>query len=832
MMNNRFFLSGVLAPGAALFASCAAPGAAPAAMVDPFEPTGFGAVLLGGWALVCILAVCAVALYLRLRTVRTEAAACRAMVEESNAIVLRIGSDGIIRYANRSALEVFGYPYHELVGSHVERIIPERSRQGEDQAGLWGRLRDCPDELVSNENDNVTSSGETVRIAWTNTYSCDEEGNLVEVVSTGTDVTALRRQVYRLELAWDQAEEGVALTDRQGIVEYANRAWATQHGFDEPEQVLGMTLPFFNPDHADSAAMRELSEQLERRDRAAAEVRCPVRGGGSMACRVSAAVVRGHGGEHLGFVAIFRDLGRQKTLERDARKKQERFDQLVGAIDEAFWLAAPDRLLYVSPGHPQVLECAVELGAAGPRDLFAAVHEGDRERLERELASPAYTREGVLDVQVRVVRQDGGIRWLRVRSQPVRRRDDQLRMAGLAADITEFKEIEDRLRQARDQAAVGERTKSMILSNITHELRTPLNGVLGMLQILEMADLDEALREHVDTAMASARELSGFVDAVLRYSELDSGNVETVHQPFSLFNLLQGVMESHRPPAQEHGLMLTASIAPGTDDLLVGDGQRLREILDIVAGNAIKFTPEGHVSLTVATGRGERPGQVRVSIAVADTGVGIPEHRQREVLEGFVQADQDYSRRYGGLGLGLAMARRMLELMDGTITLESVEGEGTTVYLGLEMESMEETLGEELAEAPRGLGGRAARVLLCEGQEADFLALKFYLQRRGVEVYEAHDLERARKLLADPAEYDLVVLRDRVPGGISRIMEQVCGGSAVVRVPVVLVGDSEEARACLAMGAVRRVVPPVDLARFWKAFVEILEGVSAPDARQ
>ncbi|MBU1248331.1 MAG: PAS domain S-box protein, partial [Proteobacteria bacterium] len=271
----------------------------------------------------------------------------------------------------------------------------------------------------------------------------------------------------------------------------------------------------------------------------------------------------------------------------------------------------------------------------------------------------------------------------------------------VGTDFSAHRQLELDLKEARNHARAAARVKSMLLANITHEIRTPLNGVLGMLQILQMSALDEKQSDNVITAMDSAMDLAAIIDAILKYSEIDSGDITISPQPFSLFNLLQGIRESYRIQAQKGGLELKTATAPGTVDGLVGDGMRLRQLMDILVGNALKFTPEGVVRVEVATQEDGSADGLLLRVEVFDTGIGIPENMLASVLDGFSQADQFYSRRFGGLGMGLAMARRIVEILNGTLTLESREGEGTTVRVEMPMTRMDCSTKESSPEISR-----------------------------------------------------------------------------------------------------------------------------------
>jgi PAS domain S-box-containing protein len=863
--------------------------------------SGEALLLLGSWGLVCMLAVAVWSLGARLGQVREEQRLYREMVESANSIVLRLDMGGTVTYANHHALEVFGYDWHELVGRDLrETLLPPGDADTFPHA--WEKLAEAPGRYAAHENDNRRKDGSVLRVAWSNRVLRSRSGQSLGVVSIGNNVTELRRQqraLSRLKPALDQAPDGVVVMDLDGVVEYANPVWARQHGFDSPEAALGAVVPLFNGLGPADPGREAMAERLRTRGSFAGELQCPV-GGAKLDCWVSASLVRDENDRPVSCVAIFRDISRQKLLEAEIRESEERFSQMVNTIDEAFWLRSREHLLYLSPGYERVFGCTLSDSLHDPLDLFALVHPDDRGRVERALAGESFRERGQLDIEVRIVDQggpgagegecveagnhgepeagreakavaaDANVRWIRVRSYPILHDGELHRVAGVAEDITRYKEIEGQLLLAKERAEAATRTKSMILNNVTHEIRTPLNGVLGMLQILQISGLDETRLGYVNAAMESASDLGSIIDTILRYSEVDSGQVEPLDQPYSLFNTLQGVVETHRQAAVQRGLHLSASVAPGTDDALSGDGARLRQALEILVGNAIKFTASGEVALEAATERAPRTSSmeedgvdgVELLVTVRDTGVGIPAERLAEVAEGFVQAEQTRSRRFGGLGLGLGMARRLVEIMGGRLEVRSEEGRGTEVTVRLAARSVERALGEPVVPAVPRRDGKRLRVLLAEGPDTEALAAKFRLQRRGVRVDSVYGSDAALEALGVLEEsgapdapdatdetgaidvtratmserYDLLLLRDKLvqgtPSDVLRSMEKGPGGKVVP--PALVLGRGEEAQRCLELGAAGRLSSPVHPGRLGEVFAEVVgipERVDTPPGK-
>ncbi|CUR59550.1 putative Histidine kinase [metagenome] len=230
------------------------------------------------------------------------------------------------------------------------------------------------------------------------------------------------------------------------------------------------------------------------------------------------------------------------------------------------------------------------------------------------------------------------------------------------------------LEVARDAALAASRAKSMFLATMSHEIRTPLTMVLGAGEILEDTELDDLQREMVTRMRRSGQSLRSLVDDVLDFSRIEAGQLEVGHAPFDLAGLVQDLDERCGPRAEAVGIAYESAVDAGVPGRVVGDRDRLRQVLGNLLDNAVKFTHEGHVRLLV---RPVRDGQGAVELVVADTGIGIAEEDLETVFESFRQVDGSTTRRYGGAGLGLAISRQLTALMGGTLEVASVVGSGS-----------------------------------------------------------------------------------------------------------------------------------------------------------
>ena len=512
-------------------------------------------------------------------------------------------------------------------------------------------------------------------------------GEYMGMVGLSADITERRqaeedrqRLEKQLRGITDCAKDAILMMDARGQIAFWNPAATFIFGYTR-EEAMGQNLHALLVTESDRAAHLSAFPEFLRTGRGDAvgkslELTGRCKDGHRIVIELSMSALSIGGEWHA--VGIVRDITERKRIDQALYNSEEKFRQIAEHIKEVFWMTNPmgTETLYVSAAYEQIWNRSCASLYADPMDWLNAIHADDRERAH-EVFMRQMQGESI-DSEYRIHTPDGQVKWIRDRAFPIRSDTGELiRIAGIADEITERKQYETILIQARDDAASANDAKTRFLANMSHEIRTPMNGVIGMNALLLETDLTVEQRRYVEMGQSSGRTLLALINDILDMSKIEAGKIALEIREFSVRETVEEVVQLLRVQSDAKNIHLVSQVSPGIPEWLLGDAYRLRQVLANLIANAIKFTDRGKVSVNVELSAScDAIASVRFS--VKDTGIGISEETIAALFSPFAQADVSTTRRYGGSGLGLAISKQLVEMMGGVIGVKSCVGTGST----------------------------------------------------------------------------------------------------------------------------------------------------------
>ncbi len=713
--------------------------------------------------------------------------------------VIIIDEVGTIRNVNASMSRLFGWAEHELLQQNVRKLMPEPHQSNHDgylsaykqhgQAKIIGVGR----EVMALHKDGHEFP---IRLAIGRTELPGEvlyTGIISDISERKQMEEALREseQNYRSLISNIPGVAFRCLIDERWSMLFISDAVEKLLGYPADDFISGRRniVDCYHPD--DRAPLTQTVEQaIQRGTHYSVEYRLIDRQGQEHWVLESGNVVTDDNGQPKWLDGVLLDQTESKLRNAEYQSKMTAISKAVLLIEldlDKTILAVNDNFLdclgyrreeIIGQSHP-LLCSGAEVNSPAYSELWQALQRG-------EFRAGEFCRYD----------KQGNEVWLQATYNPILDANGvPVKVLKLAIDITHRRHMEEELRTARDRAEQAAAARSLFLANMSHEIRTPMNAIIGFTELLLDSPLNEQQQRQLKTVHQSSSSLLGLLNDILDTAKLDKGAVELEKLDFSLAELCRQVCDNHQLSAHKKGLILSFEYAPELPEYFCGGPLRLRQILNNLIGNAIKFTERGQVQLQVSG----RSGAVRFNIR--DTGIGIPADRLHSIFDLFSQADASMSRRFGGTGLGTTISRQLVELMHGTIEVQSTEGKGSTFTVVIPLPTGQQQILPVAADALPVLP--PLRVLIADDVPQNLELLQLNLEKMGHQVITASDGASAVKAYQNHP-VDLIIMDVQMPGmnGLeaSRAIQQLEHASTGQVVPIialtasVLDKDRQEAR--------------------------------------
>ncbi len=625
--------------------------------------------------------------------------------------------------------------------------------------------------------------------------------------------------------------------DREGRFTYASDSYCRLVG-KPAEAILGRTDFDLFPEEL-AAKYRRDDQQVMESGRTLEMVEAHHVPGQTSYVEALKSPIRQAGGEIVGVQVIFWDVTAEKLAQEALRTSEMRYRTLYDSSRDAITVLTPDTgFLSGNPSAVALFGCRdeAEFTRCSPADLSPELQpDGTPSATKAQEMMAIAMRDGSHFFEWTHRRIDGRefpATVLLTRMEL----EGQVLLQSTVRDITEQSVAAEALRAAKDAAEAASRAKSDFLARMSHEIRTPMNAIIGMTELVLDTALTPSQREFLEMVRGAGDSLLSVINDILDFSKIEAGKLELRVHPFRLREGLGDTMKSLAVRAHEKGLELACRIAPEVPEHLLGDLDRLRQVIVNLVGNAVKFTDAGEIVLDVAREAGNDEGDecVTLHFSVSDTGIGIPADKRATIFEAFEQADRFQTRRFGGTGLGLAICSRLVELLHGRIWVESEEGRGSCFHFTAQLGVAAGEWAEGPAKLPEHLAG--IHVLIVDDNATNLRILLELLRSWGMLPVAASGGAEALQLLhercAAGQPFELVLTDVHMPhmDGFE-LIEQIRHSESVGSVTIMVLSSGDQAgdtARCEQLGAAGCLLKPLKQRELLDA---ICRALFAPEAR-
>ncbi|MFP4397769.1 MAG: PAS domain S-box protein [Desulfonatronovibrio sp.] len=675
-------------------------------------------------------------------------------------LIALIDTSHRILRVNRSMADRLNCSPEEICGRHCYEIVHGTS---------------APPEFCPHSKSICNASTESVEVfeerlkgffCVTTTPIYNSDGRLAGSLHVARDITE-KKQVEKTiqasesrfhNLLRDIPSVAVQGYDMNGKTTYWNRASEKLYGYTREEALGRHLVDLIIPKEMKDKVLDEIRTMSESKAPVTPAELCLERKDGTRVPVYSSHVLVNKPDGQCELFCLDIDLTRLKKTEQSLRLQSLVLDQIE---DRVTITDLSGRITYVNKAEVKALGLPREEILNKSTDIYG--EDPEQGATQQEIIKKT-KQNGSWKGEVVNYSKDGREMILDCRTQVVHDEEDlPVALCCISTDITGHKRAQEALVLAKEEAESANRAKSEFLANMSHEIRTPLNGIMGMMQLLSKTGLNQDQEELVNLGSVSAKRLTQLLSDILELSSIDAGKMIIREKEFNLHDICSSIKDLFIIPAREKGIDFHCSLAPPFPENLIGDDTRVQQILVNLVGNAVKFTDNGSVSLSISPVSQPDKDSMRVFFSIADTGTGIPEDKLDDLFQPFSQADGSLSRQYQGAGLGLVIVFRLVEMMNGNIAVESEPGRGTTVHVVLPFtlpakQHSKLVTKPSIFQEPK----KHLNILLAEDDSLNQLFIKRILEKEGHNVNLAKNGKEAVDMLQEQ-NFDCILMDIQMP---------------------------------------------------------------------
>lgn len=678
------------------------------------------------------------------------------MFDNFPAMVWRTKTDRKIDYYNKKWLEFTGNTLDvELIIPCIKKIHPEDVKETSD---IW--LENSKHHKSYEIEYRLRHhNGEYRWIHDRRGPFYDFKGEFAGYIGVCQDITERKvaeEGMERYKLLSEKALDIILFVDSNGQIIDANQAAINAYGYSYDE-LLSLTI--FNLRKHDPITIEQM--KIAETDGVCFETLHYRKDGTSFPVEVNSqgSII----GSRKILISIIRDISDRKKAERALRESEEKYRELFNAAMDGIYLhklVSDDKRISkirdanetmcrrLGYSKEELLELfLIDISEEKSTEFFADYINDLKTKGESTFENNHLTKEGnsiPVEVYARYFKMNG-----------------EEFVISIARDITERKKTERIIKEAKEKAEQANTAKSEFLANMSHEIRTPLNGIIGMIDLTLLTELTPEQEDNLTTAKTCANTLLKIINDILDFSKMEAGKMVMENINFDIKSLVEDTVKVHSVVAEGKDLELNYSLSTAIPQYLVGDPNRLRLVLNNLLSNAVKFTKKGEISLAIRKSLASDE-EVELRFVVSDTGIGIARENKDKLFKSFSQVESSFTRKYGGTGLGLVISKQLVEMMGGSIWVESKEGEGTSFFFTIRCK-----IGSQMAEKTKEndriyKSSKPLRILLAEDDKTNQIVITRMLREKGHCVDTANNGVEAVTLY-DKNAYDVILMDIQMP---------------------------------------------------------------------
>ncbi len=669
---------------------------------------------------------------------------------------------GEVTLVNQKSCDILGYTQEDLLGMNwFDHFVPERMR--EEVRGVFQNLIEGRHEpLERYENPVVTLTGKERLIAWHNTIVRDRNGKITGTLASGDDITerkkaeeALRRSEEQYRMIFESFHDVYYRSDKSGRITIISPSVYQQAGY-HPDEVIGLPVIDF---YADPNEYEQFQAALMERGAVNDhELRLKTKDSGEIAASVNARILRDENQSPIGVEGVLRNISERKQDERAIQREAAKLSAMISGMKEGVLFVNSENRI------SEVNDFVLNLFNQEKEDFLnkhvSEIYLGmSSQELEEHIGRfKLNPNSPQVSAQVAIKDMEAILRL-----QPVYHNN---RYEGLILNLIDATELVI----AKRQAQAANQAKSEFLANISHEIRTPMNGILGMTDLALGTELTPEQQEYLSGIKSSAKSMLSLINDFLDFSKIEARKIELESTPFNLLDFIYETTITFAIPAQKKKLELICDVPSHLSIEVVGDPGRIGQVIKNLVHNAIKFTDEGEIVVS-ACEKARSGRSISLEFAVQDSGIGIPQDKRKLIFDAFIQADGSMTRKFGGSGLGLSISAELVDLMGGTIEVDSTEGQGSTFRFQLPLKLPEPS---HQTPPPRLMDFRYLPVLVVDDNAESRRVLKSMLEDFKLKVDEAGEAQEAVSMVERAREsglpYTVIFVDAYLTGNESFIM--------------------------------------------------------------